>query len=338
MSEIRHNLLTGEWAVIAPERAKRPGDLAKGKARPEIPAYQESCPFCRGNEHLTTEERFRLTADDGSWLIRSVPNKFSVLSPVGDVSPRSEPLGDVVSGVGLHEVIVETPLHNRPLALFHPAHAEKLVWTYRERVRAFYADPRIRHVILFKNHGEESGASLQHPHSQVVGLPIVPGQVLERADAALHYQLENGDCLVCRMIAEERRTGARLVAENDAFIAFIPFAALSPFHVWIFPKAHAACFATLEDGQIEPLTRLLQAVLGKIYAALDNPAFNFVVRSLAVKDAKAGYFHWYISIIPRVGKAAGFELGTGMYINSSHPEASAALLREATPPLPPDQP
>lgn len=329
MSEIRHNLLTGEWSVIAPERAKRPGDLAKAKSQPDIPVYQETCPFCRGNEHLTSEERFRLRSDDGSWLIRSVPNKFSVLSPVGEVAPRNEPLGETVSGVGLHEVVIETPFHNRPLALFPPGHAEKLVWTYRERFRAFYADPRIRHVILFKNHGEESGASLQHPHSQVVGLPIVPGQVLERADAALQYQLENGDCLVCRMIAEEKRVGVRMVAENDIFTAFIPFAALSPFHVWIFPKAHSACFATLEDEQIRPLTQILQTILGKIYTSLNNPAFNFVVRSLAVKDAKAGYFHWYISIIPRVGKAAGFELGTGMYVNSSLPETSAAFLREA---------
>ncbi|HOT29646.1 MAG TPA: DUF4931 domain-containing protein [Candidatus Ozemobacteraceae bacterium] len=332
MSEIRHNLLTGEWAVIAPERAKRPGDLAKPKQQAEIPAYQESCPFCRGNEHLTTEERFRLCSDDGNWLVRSVPNKFSVLSPVGEVAPRNEPLGETVSGVGLHEVIIETPLHNRPLALFPPEHAEKLIWTYRERFRAFYADPRIRHVILFKNHGDESGASLQHPHSQVVGLPIVPGQVHERADAALHYQMANGDCLVCRMIAEEQRAGSRMVEENDVFTAFIPFAALSPFHIWIFPKAHAACFATLEDAHLRPLTQILQTILGKIYTSLNNPSFNFVVRSLAVKDAGATYFHWYISIIPRVGKAAGFELGTGMYVNPSIPETSARFLREASPP------
>ncbi|HNW36036.1 MAG TPA: DUF4931 domain-containing protein, partial [Candidatus Ozemobacteraceae bacterium] len=294
---------------------------------------QETCPCCRGNEHLTVEEAFRLTADDGSWLIRSVPNKFSVLSSVGEVAPRNEVLGDVVSGVGLHEVIIETPAHHLPLALFPAHHAEKLIWTYRERVRAFYADPRIRHVILFKNHGAESGASLQHPHSQVVGLPIVPGQVLERADAALHYQLEHGECLVCRMIDEEARAGTRMVAENEIFTAFIPFAALSPFHIWIFPKTHAACFAALEDGHIEHLAGILQTILGKIYTSLDNPSFNFVIRSLAVKDVKATYFHWYISIIPRVGKAAGFELGTGMYVNPSLPEISAAFLREAS--LPP---
>jgi UDPglucose--hexose-1-phosphate uridylyltransferase len=328
MSEIRHNRLTGEWVIIAPERAKRGGNLGALPPPVTIPAFDPACPFCPGNEGDGSGERHRIDDADGRWLIRSVVNKFSVLSATGEVaSPGCAGKNEeTVNGVGLHEVLVETPEHHRTMAQFPVAHLERILTAYRHRFRTFYADPRIRHVILFKNHGADAGASQQHAHSQIVGLPIVPGQVVDRLERSRRFFLEDGKCLVCSLIEEEQ--GNRVIAENSDFIAFIPYAALSPFHLWIFPKIHAFSFSDLPDAALPTLAEIVHTVLAKIHGLLGNPPFNLVVRSLGPAETDAAHFHWYISIVPRVNKAAGFELGTGMYVNPSSPEVCAKALRD----------
>ena len=233
-----------------------------------------------------------------------------------------------VNGVGLHEVVVESPRHDVAMAALPAAQVRRIGDAYVARFRAFYADPRVRHVIIFKNHGAEAGASQQHPHSQIVGIPIMPGQVVERVAHARQFFAASGRCLACSMIAEEQAEGSRVVAENAAYIAFIPYAALSPYHLWIFPKAHAACFSEVPRDTEGALAELLHTVLEKIYGLLGNPPFNLVVRSLGPREKDAAYFHWYLAIVPRVNRVAGFELGTGMYINPMLPEAAAAALRE----------
>jgi UDPglucose--hexose-1-phosphate uridylyltransferase len=327
MSEIRQNRLTGEWVIIAPERAKRGGNLAQPRERVEIPSWVATCPFCPGNE-AGNDECYRVVGDDGQWTLRSVVNKFSVLSTAGELSGQSHGVGESVSGVGLHEVLVECREHHLTMALLPVAHVQRILEAYLHRFRAFYADSRVRHVIVFKNHGADAGASQQHPHSQIVGIPIVPGQVLERIERSRRIFAETGQCVACALIAEERDHQCRIIAENAHFIAFIPFAALSPYHLWIFPKTHAACFSALPAEALPALAALLRTVLAKVYGLLDNPAFNLIVRSLAPEECEAPHFHWYISIVPRVNKVAGFELGTGMYVNPSLPELSAAALRE----------
>jgi UDPglucose--hexose-1-phosphate uridylyltransferase len=317
--------------VIAPERAKRGTNLARPTMTvTPVPERDAACPFCPGNEEITGLEMHRLEGIDGKWHVRSVVNKFSVLAPEGEVGSLEafEHARGAVNGVGLHEVIIEGPRHDLPLALQPIGQVREVVQTYVERFRAFYADPRIRHVIVFKNHGAAAGASQQHPHSQIVGLPILPGQVADRVGCAQHFFAEHGRCLACHIIAEEHEAGARIVAENSHFIAFIPYAALSPYHLWIFPKQHAACFGTASAETLDALAEMLRTVLGKVYGLLENPPFNFVVRSLGPRDAAAPHFHWYVPLIPRVNQSAGFELGTGMYINPSLPEASAQALRE----------
>ena len=329
MSEIRQNLLTGEWVIIAPERAKRGGNLVPPLARTEIPAFVPTCPFCVGNEE-TNEERYRVDGADGKWALRSVVNKFSVLSATGDVEIASNArgAGESVNGVGLHEVLVECPQHHLTAALFSVEHVRHVLEAYVHRFRAFYADSRVRHVIVFKNHGADAGASQQHPHSQIVGIPIVPGQVVERVERSRRYFAEHARCLACTMIAEERAQACRIVCEDEHFVAFIPFAALSPYHLWIFPKVHAACFAELSSEALHALATLLRTVLAKVYGLLENPPFNLVIRSLGPREKNEAHFHWYISIVPRVNKVAGFELGTGMYVNPASPESRAEALRE----------
>ena len=186
----------------------------------------------------------------------------------------------------------------------------------------------MRHVIVFKNHGADAGASQQHPHSQIVGLPIVPGQVVERVARARRFYEESGRCLACAQIAQEREQGCRIIFENLHFVAFIPYAALSPYHLWIFPKTHSACFSEQPLETLPALAEIVSTVLGKLYGLLGNPAFNLVVRSLEPKNNDVPHFHWYISIVPRINQPAGLELGTGLYVNPSLPESCAKALRE----------
>ncbi len=327
MSEIRENPLTGEWVIIAPARAKRGGNVAAPPAPPDVPDFVKACPFCPGNESLS-EECYRISAENGHWSVRSVLNKFSVLSSSGEVArPECSAPGQVsVNAVGLHEVLVESPRHDFALGRASQEEVERVLRAYVERFLAFSADPRVRHVIVFKNHGAEAGASQQHPHSQIVGLPILPGQVEERIERSQRYLADNAACLGCVLLARERGQACRIVAENDDHVAFIPYAALSPYHLWIFPKRHAACFAV--DASLPSLAEILRTVLSKIHGMLGNPAYNLIIRSLGPEEKHAPHFHWYISIVPRVNKRAGFELGTGMYINPSSPEVCARALRE----------
>ena len=389
MPEIRQNLLTGEWVIIAPERAKRPANLARPAEKSVVPTFSHTCPFCPGNERMTIDERYRLSDATHDWLIRSVANRFSVLSVKDPPRPSSpsarpsskeenpvergdlahsivkadstmEPLANApfpkkilhdaqahetmrendlareiplfrpqIPGVGLHEVIIEHRRHDLTPALYTYSHIKNLLVTYLHRFVEFAADPGVKHVIVFKNHGEEAGASQQHPHSQIVGLPIVPGQVAERIGRTRRFHRDTGTCLACRLIAEECCENTRVVEENEAFVAFIPFAALSPFHLWIFPKKHSPCFSQTHPDEFPFLATILHRILGRVFTALDNPAYNMVIRSLTPGESSSLSFHWYISLVPRVSKLAGFELGTGMFVNPSSPEVSATTLREA---------
>ena len=329
MSEIRENRITGESVIIAPERAKRRGDLVSAGKRIQAAPFLASCPFCPGNEALTAEERFRFAGERDGWMLRSVINKFSVLSPTGEVGlPRRLGPGEAsVNGVGLHEVLIESPQHDGLMAEFAVSHLRRILEAYRHRFLDFYGDSRVRHVIIFKNHGADAGASQLHPHSQIVGLPIVPGQIVERTERARRFFEATGCCLACIEISQERTHGCRIITESDDFVTFIPYAALSPYHLWIFPKAHAACFSEQPVKTLAELATTLRTVLRKVYGMLGNPAFNLVIRSLGPEEKDARHFHWYISIVPRINKRAGFELGTGMYVNASLPESCAEALR-----------
>jgi len=332
MPEIRSNPITGDWVIIATERARRPEEFTRAAVRRQLPARDPECPFCPGNEHRTPEEQFRVPGPDGGWLVRAVPNRFAALTPEGDAGRHVNGFRTCLDGVGLHEVIVETPAHDASPAALPVAHVERVLEAYRHRLRAFYKDRRIEHVIVFKNHGEAAGTSLVHPHSQIVGMPVLPNQLRARLEEAMRHWGNFGECLYCRTLREELREGVRVVAQNGSFAAFVPYAALSPFHVWVFPRHHSAYFGDVTDGQLAELAALLREVLARIGVALNDPDYNYVLRSLSPQEGALKYFHWYISLVPRVTKAAGFELGTGMFINTALPEASAEFLRRVAVP------
>ncbi len=342
MPELRYNFVTGEWVIIATERAKRPEDFAPHTARAKLPAHVPTCPFCPGNESQTPPELFRIPRRDvpgpgvpaSDWQVRVVPNKFPALDAQAELFRRTEGLKRHVSGAGIHEVIIETPEHNRTLALLSESEIELVVQAYYQRYDAITRDPRIAHATLFRNHGERAGTSLEHPHAQIVGTPIMPPQVRSRMENALRFYDETGECLNCSVMTQELQDRDRLVAQSDHFVAFVPYAALTPFHLWIFPRRHIASFLETTPEELADFARLLRLVLRKLYFGLDDPDYNLTLRAPPREASGLKYFHWYAGIIPRMTRVAGFELGSGMFINTTLPEQCAAFLRD-TPADPP---
>lgn len=329
MSEIRQNLVTKDWVIIATERAKRPEDFKKtGKTKEVLPEYDKKCPFCPGNEAAMSPEETLRIDKNGKWQVRIVPNKFPALSKTGERVRQIDGIKRRLTGVGLHEVVIETPLHNMTTALLPAENIRSIIEAYRQRYNEMIQDNRIEMIIVFKNHGPAAGTSLIHPHSQIVATPVVPTQVRERFISTQKYFDENLECVFCKILSEELKEGTRIVLETKHFVAFIPYAALSPFHCWIYPRRHCSSFGDITDEEISDLTVNLKTTLMKYYYGLDDPDFNFVIRSSPTDMKKLDFFHWYISVIPRITKTAGFELGSGMFINSSLPENDAKFLRE----------
>lgn len=326
MSELRLNLITREWVIIAKERAKKPEEFRITSERKTLPSFSEACPFCPGNEGRTPSESYSLK-DEAGWKVRVLPNKFAALSYEGERKREDGGIKRTLSGVGIHEVIVETPVHNMTTALLPLSRIEDILRVYRERFVWAYNDPRVEHVIIFKNQGERAGTSLEHSHSQLVGTPVTPIQVRMRIDEGIRFFDDTGDCLMCKTLKDELEDRVRIIMETKHFVAFIPYAALSPFHIWIFPKRHNPSFSAITDEEIADMAGIMKVTLGKVYYGLDNPDFNYTIRSMRPITGNVEFFHWYLSIVPRVSQTSGFEMGSGMYINMSLPEASAEFLR-----------
>lgn len=328
MPEIRQNIITRQWVIIATERARRPDQFSQHelKMKVELPGYVPTCPFCPGNEAMTPKETFRLPAS-GKWQVRVMPNKFAALSAEGELVRMNMGIKRTMSGVGIHEVIVESPDHSTTLALMGDAEVERVIRATLARYHTVLGDPRVEQVTLFKNHGPAAGTSLEHPHGQLIGTPVITSEVRERLETALRYYDEEGRCIFCVTLNEEMEEGTRVVLEGEHFVAFIPFAALSPFHLWIYPKRHTASFGNIEEAEVADLARVLRRVLRKLYDGLGNPDYNFTIRTAPKESDRVKYYHWYLSVVPRVTKVAGFELGSGMFINAALPEESAQFLR-----------
>jgi UDPglucose--hexose-1-phosphate uridylyltransferase len=328
MPEFRQNKATKEWVVIAPGRGKRPSDFTKETVKREpSPPFKADCPFCPGNEKMTPEPVYRSPLD-GDWKIRAVPNKFAALQP--DLATTRTYVGDFLSakGFGIAEVVIETPQHNQTIATMELSGVSAVLSSYRQRHKEIAKNDKINLITIFRNHGPKAGTSLEHPHSQIIATPIVPPHVRYPIEqAVLHYD-KYGSCVYCDMLEEERRQKERIILDTDNFTAFCPWAARSPFECRIYPKRHMASYADISDEEIEELAWALKNLLLKIYKCLENPDYNYVVRSSPIGDENARYLHWYIVIIPKITTPAGFEIGSGIYINSVAPEDSARFLRE----------
>jgi len=330
MSVIRHDPTTKEWVIIATERSKRPHDFKKG-ARARLLAPREvSCPFCSGNEAMTPQEVLRIPNREGKgWAVRVVPNKFAALTPKGDSRRREDgPLFREMDGVGHHEVIIETPVHNRLIPLMDDTEVEQVIHAYRERYLALRQDKRVKLIVIFKNHGEAAGTSLEHPHSQLVATPVVPASIRHRYDVAIQYYDATGRCLYCDIVEAERKTDERVVLETEDFLVFHPFASQSPFETWIAPKQHRPSFGEITLEECRALAVVLKTTLARLAEALNDPDYNFVIHTAPIGDEDEEYYLWHIQILPRLTTMAGFEIGSGMRINIAKPEETARFLRQ----------
>ncbi|MGC9529838.1 MAG: galactose-1-phosphate uridylyltransferase [Candidatus Bipolaricaulaceae bacterium] len=336
MPELRREPIMERWVIIAPERAKRPSDYRSQSAE-EGEADTASCPFCPGNEHMTPPELYRVGGSD--WQVRVVPNKFPALGDYPELG-RAAVGGffDRMNGVGTHEVVVETPDHCHELPDLPVEHIKVVVDTYVHRLRELMHNSWYRYVLLFKNHGRAAGASLAHPHAQIIATPVTPRHVRAHLQAAKAYYERKERCIFCDILLQELRLGERVVEEVDGYVIWAPFASRFPFELHIFPRYHSHDFTTMTEQQKWGLARVLKKSLGRLKALLGDPPYNFVLQNApnpVPRPGKPGYwatlqydYHWHLEIIPRLTRVAGFEWGTGFYINPMPPEETAGYLRE----------
>ncbi len=328
MSELRQNIVTKEWVIIASERAKRPNAFAEPEQATlthDYQPYDSSCPFCPGNEELDLEvDRM---PREGAWKTRVVRNRFPALAEEGELKRTNQGVRRRMAGVGYHDVVIEHPRHNMTMALMEIDEVQLVLETFQRRGKEISKDPRIEHITYFKNHGARAGASIQHPHSQIIALPVVPSNVRRRVEESRRYFDDMGDDVFRKMLEDELASGERMIVESDHFAVFVLYAALSPFHVWIVPKQQRDSFLDVEFHELLDLAGVLRNILHRIYQGLRDPAYNMIIRSGPVKETSNLFFHWYISLILRVNRMAGFEMGSGMHINSLKPEDAAAFLR-----------
>jgi UDPglucose--hexose-1-phosphate uridylyltransferase len=330
MSEIRQDPTTEEWIIMAKERARRPHDFIRRQPRPELPPFSSSCPFCPGNETKTPPEVLSYRGEKAQgWRVRAFANRFAALRPEGSTVRRDEEGFFLeMDGKGVHEVLVETPVHNKPLALTEDSGVEDVLRAYQERHNALSRLSFVKLVIIFKNQGPSAGTSLEHPHSQLLATPVVPKHIRMKYEVAIRYYDNTGRCLYSDLADHELRMGKRVVMETEKFVVFHPFASHQPFETWIVPRIHQACFGNASAEDLENLAHVLRIILLKLYRGLNNPDFNYVIDTAPVEDENKDYYLWHLRIIPRLIEAAGFEIGSGININTALPEETAQFMRE----------
>lgn len=331
MPELRRDPVVGRWVIISTERAGRPHDFIVTcvSRNPAVGL----CPFCPGQERFTPPEILAYRPQPGApnspgWTVRVVPNKFPALQVEGDMGREGIGLYDRMNGIGAHEVIIETAEHKSVLADLPVKQIEDVLWAYRDRIVDLKRDVRLRYILVFKNHGAAAGATQEHTHSQLIALPIIPTSVTEEIEGCRAHFTQKERCIYCDMIRQELADRVRVVTENPEFVSIAPFAARFPFEMWILPKRHAAYFEESQKTQFEFLARMLSECLRRMDRALSNPAYNYVLHTSPLHERTGEFYHWHLELIPKLTQVAGFEWGTGFYINPVTPEESAKFLRE----------
>lgn len=327
MPEFRQNFLTKDWVIIAPERAKRPDQFKKATAKKELPERDPTCPFCTGNEDKTPPAVFEVK-ENGSWQTRVVPNKFAAVNP--SVKPVRKRVGRYMTagGFGIAEVVVESPKHNLTLGQMGLSDIRRVLGVYKQRYIEISKNPDIDLITIFRNNGAAAGTSLEHPHSQIIAAPIITQRIRSTHFSAIRFHDTNGACPHCAMLEDELKLKERVVMETSHFVALCPFASPFPFEVLIIPKGHTSHFSDINDAELDDMAKILGTILNKFYNGLDNPDYNYVIESAANSENHTRYNHWRLNIVPRLTTPAGFEIGSGIFINTMPPEMAAKYIRE----------
>jgi UDPglucose--hexose-1-phosphate uridylyltransferase len=325
--EIRFDPVMDQWVIMAPQRGRRPKDhTAPENGRKAPPPHDPDCPFCPGNEDRLDGVVAETPGPDG-WATRVVANKYPALSPDAPRGRFHEGLYVKTGGYGRHEVVIESPRHDRQPGTMTAAEIEPLVETYHRRYNDLVRMNDKTRVLIFRNHGRRAGTSLVHPHSQIVATEMRPRRVQRHERAARRYYDEKGRCLLCDILEFECRHGRRLLWENEALAAFVPYAADVPYETWIVPRRHQADFGRIDNRVKNALAAALQRTLGGLVRRLDDPDYNYMIHTAGRWQSEAPHLHWYLRIAPRTTTRAGFEIGSGISINPSLPEDDAARLR-----------
>lgn len=330
MPQLRRDPVGGRWVIVSTERAARPREFA----RPSVESQGGFCPFCEGNEHSTPPEVFAFRdsgtgADEPGWRVRVVPNKYPALKIESGLREENAGVYQTMSGMGQHEVFVEGTQHRQSLSELPTDLVEDVLRAYRERMLVLKKDSRLVYSLIFKNVGREAGASLEHSHSQLICLPVIPKRVGEEMDRCKEFHQYQGRCLLCSVVEQELETRERVVVEGEHFVVITPYASRFPFEMWVVPRDHLCHYETSPEGQLPDLAAVLREALLRLDEVLEHPPYNYVLHTTPFTLGEVDHFHWHVEIIPRVTHVAGFEWGTGFYINPVEPAEAARCLREA---------
>jgi len=341
MSQMRKDVFTGRWVIVAETGAVQPTDFRFKPFRRDA-AF---CPFCETNEASTPPEVFAIRrpgsmANGPGWSVRVVPNVQPRLRIEGELGRRGEGFHDLMNGVGAHEIIAETPRHDRSLHELEPEEISDVIRAYAARIADLERDERMRYVLIFKNHGEGAGAhTIFHSISQLMALPVTPRTIKTKLMMARDYYVQKERCLYCDVLTEELNKRRRLIAENSDFAAFIPFASRFPFEVCVLPKAHSSAFSQIRDSEIGTLAHILRDILQKLDSTFGRLPYNLSLQDRPFVRPRKGYwktieadFHWHLEILPQVFRVTGFEWASGFFYNPVPPEIAAQCLapRSAT--------
>ncbi len=329
MPELRKDPIVDRWVIISSERGKRPTDFLNiVEEKKDI-----FSPFTAGNEDMTPPEIFAIRPEHGApntpgWTLRVVPNKYPALRVEGQLSRRGDGIYDMMNGVGAHEVIIETPDKDKTLGDLDIPSIENVFRVFKERILDLKKDIRLKYAMIFKNHGFAAGATVKHSHSQLIATPIIPKLVLEELHGANAYYNLKERCIFCDIIRQELKDNTRVVYDEEFFIALEPFAARSPFETWILPKEHFSHYEMIDEIRIRHLSITFKTVMQKLNIALQTPPYNFVLHKAPMQESPMRHYHWHLEIMPKLTRFAGFEWGTGFYINPTSPEDAAQFLKE----------
>ncbi|MCX6759285.1 MAG: galactose-1-phosphate uridylyltransferase [Candidatus Nealsonbacteria bacterium] len=331
-SELRFDSLSKDWVVIATGRARRP-ETFKKERRAKEKLVQEQCPFCKIDTQkkptliFVQGKKFSANKIPKEWTTIVVPNKYPAFIPYPKLEERKEgPFYEKMNAVGFHEVVV-TRDHWKFLGQFKIEEVKEVFDVYQKRYQNLMDKNFVNYISIFHNHGLEAGASISHPHSQIITTPLIDIDLSKALNNSEKYYRKTKKCIYCQMNDWERKMKKRIVFENKYFLAFCPFASKSAFQVIVSPKVHLPYFEKVTEEEKWHLAEVFQKVLSKLYKGLSDPAYNFYLHTAPCDGKKYPYYHWHWTILPKTSTWAGFEIGTRMEISTIEPEKAAAYLR-----------